>query len=476
LACASAKRRAVFLSVCLVAAGLEAGPSAAADEDSRPLKPEEPCPAKESLASVWPIEGFPKDLDKGGLQICLNYIGEGLGNVRGGIRRGATYDGRLEGVVHADLQTALGWSGATFHANAFQIHGRGLSRDFVGNLMTVSSIEALPSTRLSELWLEQEFGTIASVRFGQLAADTEFITSKYSGLFINSTFGFPAITEADLPSGGPAYPFAATGVRLKLKPSDQLTVLAALFDGNPGGPGPGDPQRRNRHGTNFRLADPPLLITEAQLAYNPDTGAKSLPGLLKLGGWHHFGTFPSLAVAFNGMGTSLAGTGIAPRLRGNTGVYAVLDQALWRDPNGTVEGGTYEGAEYGLFARAAVAPSDRNLIDFYVDLGLTFKGLVPLPGRENDTLGIGFGYASISSAVRASDFAASLASGVPGPIRDYEAVLELTYQAQIQNGWTIQPDFQYIFHPGGNVPNPRSASGAPIKDAAVFALRATLRY
>jgi porin len=69
-----------------------------------------------------------------------------------------------------------------------------------------------------------------------------------------------------------------------------------------------------------------------------------------------------------------------------------------------------------------------------------------------------------------------LASGVPGPIRDYEAVLELTYQAQIQNGWTIQPDFQYIFHPGGNVPNPRSASGAPIKDAAVFALRATLRY
>ena len=41
-------------------------------------------------------------------------------------------------------------------------------------------------------------------------------------------------------------------------------------------------------GINFRLQDPPLLMAEAQYTYNASPG---LTGTLKLGGWHHFGTF-----------------------------------------------------------------------------------------------------------------------------------------------------------------------------------------
>jgi Carbohydrate-selective porin, OprB family len=36
----------------------------------------------------------------------------------------------------------------------------------------------------------------------------------------------------------------------------------------------------------------------------------------------------------------------------------------------------------------------------------------------------------------------------PLPIRDYELAVEFTYQAKIMPGFYIQPDFQYIFHPG----------------------------
>ena len=121
-----------------------------------------------------------------------------------------------------------------------EIYGRGLSANNVGNLLTVSSIEATASTRLDDLFLEQGlFGGAAWIRVGQFGADEEFMISQYGALFVNSTFGWPGLPSTDLPSGGgPAYPLAATGVRLKAHAGDQWTLLAAVFDGSPAGTGP----------------------------------------------------------------------------------------------------------------------------------------------------------------------------------------------------------------------------------------------
>jgi len=58
--------------------------------------------------------------------------------------------------VEADLGTALGWKGATFHVGAYQIHGDGPSQHFVGDLSFESDVEALPTTRLDEAWFEQK--------------------------------------------------------------------------------------------------------------------------------------------------------------------------------------------------------------------------------------------------------------------------------------------------------------------------------
>ena len=56
--------------------------------------------------------------------------------------------------------------------------------------MPVSFIEAMPSTRLFELWLEQKLlDDHLSFRFGQLSADTEFIISKGAGAFLNAHVG-----------------------------------------------------------------------------------------------------------------------------------------------------------------------------------------------------------------------------------------------------------------------------------------------
>ena len=426
----------------------------------------------------WPlrrdIENARAALANKGMQFQLIYFGDLLGNPSGGVRQGATYVGRLGLTVDADLEKILGWNGAAFHASVQQIHGHGLSGSYLDNLLVVSGIEALPAARLFNLWIEQKLaGGIVSLRAGQLSTQVaptqEFFVSQYGSLFVNATFGWPAITSTNLPSGGPTYPLATPGIRLKVLPNDQLSILAAVFNGDPAGPGEGDPQRRNPTGTSFRVNDPPLFIGEIDYAHNQDKDAVGLPGTVKFGGWYHFGQFADQRFSVEGL--SLAdprSSGMPAQDRGNFGIYAIADQLLWRVPGTTDQG-------LGIFARASVSPSDRNLISVYFDGGATYKGL--FPGRENDTLGVGFGFANISSRARALDRDAVSFSGIDSPIRDYEAAVEMTYQAQITPNWMLQPVFQYIVHPGAHIPNPVNTSGSSaIPNAAVFGIRTMVKY
>ena len=367
-----------------------------------------------------------------------------------------------------DLEKLAGLPGLTFHANAFQIHGRGLSECCLGNLATVSGIEAQASSRLYELWLEQAlWDDRVALRLGQLAVDTEFFTSQYAGLFVNATFGWPAVMGANLPAGGPAYPLAAPGLRLKLAPVENVTFLAALFDGDPAGPGE-DPQRSNRSGTRFRTRDPGLAIAELNLGFTLGSGAAGLPGMVKLGGYHHFGGFDDLRRDANGLSLrDPASSGVPRRIRGNSGIYASLDQLAYREP-GTRDQGL------GVFLRVAGSPSATSQIDFYADGGVTYKGL--LPGRVNDTLGLGLAYAHVSSAARGLDRDQLLFGPTPQPVRSSEAVAEVSYQGEVVPGLTVQPFLQYILRPGGHVANPRDPGGAAIRNATVLGLRAALRY
>jgi len=117
--------------------------------------------------------------------------------------------------VDADLEKILGWNGAAFHASIHQIHGHGLSGNNLDNLLVVSGIEALPATRLFNLWIEQKFAGGVSIRAGQLSTQVaptqEFFVSQFGSLFVNATFGWPAIASVNLPSGGPTYPLATPG-------------------------------------------------------------------------------------------------------------------------------------------------------------------------------------------------------------------------------------------------------------------------
>jgi porin len=424
---------------------------------------------RDVLTGDW--GGLRSSLENNGLQLGANTIDEVLGNPTGGTRQGVIYEGRLEMLVNLDLDKAIGWSGGLFHVNAYQIHGRGLSANDLGNnLLTASNIEATRSSRLFDLWLQQDlFQGVVQIRAGQLAADDEFATSQYAANFVNSTFGWPGILAADLPSGGPAYPLATPGARVKLAPTGALSLSAAVFDGNPAGPGSGNPQLRDASGTSFRVDDGAFVIGEAAYALNQEKDATGLPGTFKLGAWYDSGRFADQH--FDTLGRSLASpasTGVAAQRRGDYGAYAIADQMIWRKPETTDNG-------VSAFLRLAGAPSDRNLVDFYADAGINYKGLIP--SRGDDVFGIAFAYARISDDASARDRDAQNFSGTSKPVRDYEAALEIMYRAQLAPWWTVQPDLQVIFHPGGNVADPSDPTGIrTISNAVILGIRSAITF
>ena len=123
--------------------------------------------------------------------------------------------------------------------------------------------------------------------------------------------------------------------------------------------------------------------------------------------------------------------------------------------------------------RGLAAPADRNLMDLYADGGFTFRGLIER--RANDTTGLAFAFGRISPQASALDSALATASGLAIPVRDYEAVIELTYQWKLADKWSVQPDLQYIFHPGGNIPDPLNPRSV-IPNALVFGTRMVMRF
>ena len=236
---------------------------AAAQEDKKTddLKPADPDTG-ESTVQETTLGLLPNPYDKQGIKFAVTYIGEILGNPSGGAKQSAIYEDRINFAVDADLQKLFGLNGLAFHANIFQIDGGGLSRGALFNYLDVSGIEALPTTRLYEIWFEKKWGDKIALRAGQLAADTEFMTAKYTDVFTNASLGWPAGLSLNIPSGGPSPPLATMGARFRADVTDNLTLLGAVFDGNAAGPGTNDPQLRNRYGVNFRVNDPPLIFTK----------------------------------------------------------------------------------------------------------------------------------------------------------------------------------------------------------------------
>src|SRR5262249_4847965 len=286
----------------------------------------EPAPASppsSTLTGDW--GGLRSYLDSNGVTITLNYTNDFLANVRGGIGPGAVGIGVFQPQLDLDLNKLVGWEGGKFHTHGLITHGPLFSPAHLNNILAVSNLETGPVARLYSFWYAQNaFNDRLSVRAGLMSADSQFLQSQTAANFINNAISWPTFLAANLPAGGPAYPLPAPGIRVRIKPRDDLAFQAAVFSGDPSGGNGSNQPAPLPTGTVVSFRGGAFFIAEASYLPNQGKDATGLPGAYRIGAWFHnssrFGD-----QRFDNTGLSLAdpqSTGIPLNHTGDSGSTA----------------------------------------------------------------------------------------------------------------------------------------------------------
>jgi porin len=400
-----------------------------------------------------------------GITLSLHERSEVWADISGGGHQGVSYTGLTTAKLNVDLDAVLGWSGGEFFASAFDIHGHGPTRSFVGNQQLVSNLEGTPSIKLYDLWLDQTlFDKKLSIRVGQEGAGDEMMTTAYGAVFLNSSFGFPGMPASDLPSGGPNYPLAGPFTRVLYSPVDKVTIVGAVYTADPAPPGIGNPQVRDRNGTAFRLNDHTMAFGEVW--YSPDSASSdNLPTTYKIGSWYATNNFADQRFdSAGGLLASPTSTGAPLNHTGDWAIYGVIDQKVWQNPDSKNQG-------IGVFLQIMGGPGDRNLSNFFAEAGVSWQG--PFKDRADDMAGLGVSYLGISPALRRfSNDLVAVGRATTGYASN-ETVIEATYSAPITSWLTLQPDIQYAINPNAGIPS--NFGRAPLSNALVIGMRATFK-
>ena len=385
-----------------------------------------------------------------GVVIMAQSVSDMLWNTTGGASAGNAYDGLMQFGTDIDLGKAVGLPGGRFKNTWFWLYGRNPS-NYVGDVNAVSGISGLPSFRCYELWYEQNvLEDAVSLRGGLLGLDSEFCTSEPAFLFLNGTFGMPALMSQNLVNSGPQYPMATPGIRLAVHPFSWLTLRSSFSQANP------FPQNENLHNFNWNFGPSGGLLSmnEAEARWESLLKGRKLPGVAKAGFFIQSGPSPAAPQKWS------FGPPESPQYC--TGFYGILDQMLYRAPGqdeapsknpvsgkavADGKGSDGDAPVRGLnsWLRLGFCPQPYNPLSIYTDGGLVYTGLIP--GRKEDKTGVAFCYGQVSSGY----MNLGNAQGIPGP--SFEAVIEFTHSIRLAPAIALQPDVQYVLHPGGSRQN-----------------------
>ena len=344
----------------------------------------------------------------------LRYTTDIIGTVAGGERRDAHWIGRLD--LDLDSGTGLfGVDGAHAHADIFLLHGGGFSDRVVGDAQVVSNIDAPYAIRPFEAFVEAPLGGGVRAKAGLIDLNGEFDLQSVGALFLNSSFGIaPDYSQSGL-NGPSIFPITSPGLLVAVERS-RWTLRMAAFDALPGDP---DHPHRTLPGPFFRGGA--LLAVEGEVK----VGAG---GELQGGMWFYTDRFDRLDGAGRGR---------------SAGAYVQYEQTLAGNEN--------DGALRG-WARVGRAASDVNGIGMYTGGGLSW-------GTEDSSYGIAIAHA------RLGDPALDAFALAGTPRHRAETTVELTATRRATPWLVLQPDVQYVRHPGWGV--------AP--DALVVGLRLHFR-
>lgn len=333
-------------------------------------------------------------------------------NTEGGLKVGDTQLNKFQIAVAVDGAGlgAPGWSGRLFY---FRTNAERLSAGRVGDIQTVSSIDALGTDRLMAAWVERSFGPTASLRVGLQDLNANIDSIDPAGLFVDSSHGIgPDLSKTGL-NGPSIFPVSSLAAQLTWSPAPPLTLRAGVFDGVPG-----DPDHPKAFAAvKLSRRDGALLIGQADWAFTGKAQAS-------FGVWTYTAEFDRIDRP-------------GARQHGWAGAYAFVEGPLPVAP------------AWSGWVRLGVSDPDVATVASYLGFGLVRAG--PFRSRPNDRWGVAVARAGLGEPIRRRD-------GLPRA----ETIFEATYSAQVTGAFAIQPDVQYVRRP---------ASQPGLPDALVVGLR-----
>ncbi len=430
--------RATMTIVLLLVLGLKSSLVLAEEEKAPNFK-------EDTLTGDW--GGTRTRLFKQGVEIGITHKSDVLSNVSGGIQQGTAWLGHTEARIGFDLEKLLGWDSTRAYVYAHSDLGSKFNANHVGSFVGVDNIEVSKNTaQFFHAWIEKSFlKDSLSLRGGIYPIDSEFYATDTTALFLAPPYGMSnEIAQTNKPA---IFPTGALALRAKyLTPGKNFYFQGAVVDGVAGphsnfytGHGEGSmaiiefgytPQSEPISAT----AQPEAASSGAQSAAPADTGhadgvasaeAAETPDIAE--------TFNKTAIGFwryTAKQNDLLDVDAlsSPMRRHNQGVYFLAERTLYVEKAHPSQG-------LAGFLRFGTASEDINVLDWTASTGLRYHGL--FPGREDDITGIALTYNHASDKFRRVNAA-----------QRAETDFELTYRAQIKSWLALQPDLQYIRHPG----------------------------
>jgi len=309
-----------------------------------------------------------------------------------------------------DTEGAGLWPGGQFLIYLEGSEGTGIDERHVGSLFGVNG-DAYSTggrhTQFSEWWYEHTLADgLLSVRIGKLDATRDLDTNAYANCEVTQFLNTALVNNPTV-----AFPDYGLGAQAVLRPGGGFYLTALAMDGEAEG---------WASGRETLLDGSPywFVAGEAGLEFELPLAERELPGALRVGAWHD----PLRHEVVGGEGRTS---------KGASGWYLSFDQLLYREAG---EGEDAQGL--GVFFRYGYAPDDYSEVEHFWSAGFSYRG--PLPGRDDDVLGLGFAQGRLG-----------------GPARDDlrfadETVWECYYSLFLGRGATVTLDFQYIRHPGAS--------------------------
>jgi len=319
--------------------------------------------------------------------------------------------------LYAGASKSWADTGTSLYVSGLYNNGQAFTGDHVGDAQVISNIEApVRAARAYEVWIEQQFGESVSVKAGLLDVNAEFDVLDSSGMFISSAHGIGTDIGQTGENGPSIFPVTALGVRVQASLGEHLLVRSAVIDGVPG-----NPEKPKQTAVKLGGGDGAFIITE--LEYTTPR-SKLLAGY-----WRYTADFETHTGEVRG---------------GNDGFYLRGE--------GQLTGTDGENGLY-VFARAGVAEADINAFSAFYSAGLRYQGV--FAPEKQDALGLAVAWAETSGTYK------NVFVGAPSR----EVAFELTYQIEINDRFSVQPDIQYIVNPlEGN------------KNALAFGLRTVFTF